>query len=103
MVGKRDSAIPARRNKLQQNKNKKECELSSHKIPISLYIRDVYDCKGLDGVEGTVGLDGCRKDYHLIHVGYVIVICIHFGKMVYKALRNESGARKSCNRVMTCI
>jgi hypothetical protein len=47
MVGKKDNATPTRRKKLQQNKNKKACEVSNQKIPISLYIRDVYDCKGL--------------------------------------------------------
>jgi hypothetical protein len=103
MVGKRDKATPTRRKKLQQNKIKKACEVSSQKIPTILYILDVYDCKGLDGVEGTVGLDGCRQDYHLLHVGSMIVIHIHFGKRVDRDMWNESRARKSSKRVMTCI
>jgi hypothetical protein len=81
----------------------KPCEVSSQKILISLYIQDVYDCKGLYGVDGTIGLDGCRQDYHLLHVGYLIVICIHFWKRVDRSLRNESGAKKYYNRVVTCI
>jgi hypothetical protein len=47
MVGRKDNATPAWRNKLQQNKNKKSCDVSNPKIPIGLYIRDEYDCKRL--------------------------------------------------------
>jgi len=38
MVGRKDSATPTWRKKLQQNKNKKECEVSNPKIPMDLYI-----------------------------------------------------------------
>jgi hypothetical protein len=47
MVGRKDNTTPTWRNKLQQNKNKKACEVSNPKIPIGLYIWDEYDCKGL--------------------------------------------------------
>jgi hypothetical protein len=41
MVGKKDNATPARRKKLQQNKNKKACEASNHESQLS-YIYDMY-------------------------------------------------------------
>jgi hypothetical protein len=47
MVGRKDNATPTWRKKLQQNKNKKACEVSNPKIPSGLYIRDEYDCKRL--------------------------------------------------------
>jgi hypothetical protein len=47
MIGRKDNATPAWRNKLQQNMNKKACEAPNPKIPVSLYIWDEYDCKGL--------------------------------------------------------
>jgi len=40
-------------------------------------------------------------DYHSLHLGFVIVVNIHLGKMVDRALKNELGARKYHNKVMT--
>jgi hypothetical protein len=48
MVGRKETATPTWRKKLQQNKNKKACEVSNPEIPVGLYIWDEYDCKGLD-------------------------------------------------------
>jgi hypothetical protein len=47
MIGRKDKATPEWRNKLQQNKNKKSCEVPNPKILVGLYIWDEYDCKGL--------------------------------------------------------
>jgi hypothetical protein len=43
--GWKDNTTSTWRNKLQQNKNKKACEVSNPKIPIGLYIHFEYDCK----------------------------------------------------------
>jgi hypothetical protein len=49
MVGRKDSETPTWRKKLQQNKNKKSCEVPNPEIPVGLYRWHEYDCKGLIG------------------------------------------------------
>jgi hypothetical protein len=42
-------------------------------------------------------------DYHSLHIGSTIVNNIHLGKRVDRALKNELGAKKDCNKVMIRI